>query len=116
VYCQGEITVLLTWLPNPDIIAANPAALSIFAQALDSDGRLIAQSDGPPLGLRPDRLLLPDGWQITDRRTIVTGQNQAVNVLVGVYDNQTGERYEAVDNQERPLPDNALSLPVTGCG
>ena len=120
ISCDGEITIFLTWQLAPgstELVEAQSLPLdpqlSIFVQAVDENGRLTAQADGPPLGLRPDRLSLPDDWQIIDRRTIVT--DQAQQLLIGVYDNVTGERYSAVDIQERPLPDNALSLPITPC-
>lgn len=114
VSCNGEITTLLTWQPNPASPPPGPT-LSIFVQALDESGQLIVQADGPPLGLRPDRLALPPDWQITDRRTMPLAQSQPQQLLIGVYDNQTGERYSAVNSQSQPLPDNALALPLIPC-
>ncbi len=115
ISCNGEITILLTWQPNPQspIPDPQPPTTSIFVQAIDENGRLITQADGPPLGLRPDRLFVPHDGQIIDRRVIVT--DQAQQLLIGVYDNVTGDRYSAVDDQNQPLPDNALSLPITPC-
>ena len=114
VSCNNTITTLLTWQPDPTNPPTSPN-LSIFVQALDESGQLTAQADGPPLGLRPDRLILPPNWQITDHRTMPIDQSQPQQLLIGVYDSMTGERYTAVDNQNQPLPDNALSLPITSC-
>jgi hypothetical protein len=114
VSCNNTITIQLTWQPDPTNPPTSPN-LSIFVQALDESGQLTAQADGPPLGLRPDRLSLPLDWQITDRRTLPLTQSPPQQLLIGVYDSMTGERYTAVDNQNQPLPDNALSLPITSC-
>jgi hypothetical protein len=114
VSCNGEITVLLTWQPDPANPPTSPT-LSVFVQALDESGQLTAQADGPPLGLRPDRLILPANWQITDRRIMTIDQPQPRQLLVGVYDSLSGERNTAVDQQGNPFPNNALSLPITRC-
>jgi hypothetical protein len=117
VYCNNTITVNLTWQIDSQAPSPDPQAptRSIFVQALDENGRLIAQADGPPLGLRPDHLVMPSGWKIIDRRTMNIDQTQPQQLLLGLYDNVTGERYTAVDSEGRPLPDNALSLPIPPC-
>lgn len=114
VSCDNKIDIILTWQPDPENPTTSPT-LSIFVQALDENGRLIAQADGPPLGLRPDRLDIPPGWQIIDRRTMTIEQSQPRQLLIGVYDNVTGERYTAVDRQNRPLPNNAHSIDILTC-
>jgi hypothetical protein len=112
--CEEPAIVWTTWQPTPEILSNSPT-LSIFVQALDQNGRLAAQADGPPLGLRPDRIILPPDWQIIDRRTMTIDQIQPQQLLIGVYDNITGERYTAINDQQQPLPDNALTFPITPC-
>jgi hypothetical protein len=115
--CAGVITlttVLSIGEPEngPTEIASTT---SLFVQAVGSDGRLISQADGPPLGLRPDLVkLLPD-WQVIDRRELSTTGSEADMVLLGAYDFVTGERYLALDGALNPLPDNAYRIVIEPC-
>ncbi|MCP4427504.1 MAG: hypothetical protein GY803_23695, partial [Chloroflexi bacterium] len=110
--CAGAATTNLVWQQSEP---ASPTT-SIFVQLLAEDGRLIAQADGPPLGLRPDLLQLAPGWEMTDRRTLEPTESGApAQLLVGAYDFASGERAPAFDNQQVALPDNALRIPITPC-
>jgi hypothetical protein len=111
--CQRQVSTQFTWQP-PN----NPAATtSMFVQLLDADGRLIAQSDGPPFTLPPDLLDLPSNWQLAEQRTIYLPEDapQPTQLLLGIYDYVSGQRAAARDSQQTTLPDNALTLPVTSC-
>jgi hypothetical protein len=112
--CNETFTLKMTWRPDPDNPPTSPT-LSVFVQVLDESGQLIAQSDGPPLSIRPDRLNLSTTWQITDIRTMSFSPYQPVQLLIGVYDSVTAERYTAVDSSNQPLPDHALSLSISPC-
>lgn len=110
VACGDTLTLTTTWqLPG----TPTPTT-SLFVQALAADGRLLGQNDGPPLNLPPEMLVLPTGWLVTDRRTLPLADAPA-RLLIGVYDYARGDRFAATDDGGRPLPDNALPLPVTFC-
>jgi hypothetical protein len=111
-WCDTILTVSTSWQITAGSLAA--PGHSLFVQALDGDGRLQAQLDGPPLRLPPDRLQLPAGWQMDDERLLPAPAAPAV-VLVGVYDYLSGERVTAVDSQANQLPDNAFTLIVQPC-
>ena len=88
---------------------------SLFVQLLGEDGQLIAQADAPPMGLRPDLIQLPAGWQMVDHRELEPGDGQPKEILVGAYDFMSGERFPATDGARQPLPDNALRIPIGDC-
>jgi hypothetical protein len=88
---------------------------SLFVQLLGEDGQLIAQADAPPMGLRPDLIQLPSGWQMVDHRELEPGDGQPKEILVGAYDFMSGERFPATDGARQPLPDNALRIPIGDC-
>lgn len=92
-----------------------PATASLFVQLLDENGRLLAQADGPPLGLRADLLKLPLGWIAEDVRHLPAQEGQPDRLLVGVYDFATGERYPATASDGRLLADDALVVPLSDC-
>ncbi|MFQ5421819.1 MAG: hypothetical protein ACE5EY_15820 [Anaerolineae bacterium] len=105
--CDGQTAVTFTWqIENPTTI---PPTTSLFVQLFDDAGQLVAQADGPPLGLRAD--LLPSGplW-ITDVRQMPGVHPQPVKLLVGAYDFVSGERLAGTDGGGRPLPDDAFIL------
>ncbi|MCP4417884.1 MAG: glycosyltransferase family 39 protein [Chloroflexi bacterium] len=112
--CAGTVDVQLRWLPRHETI---PDTTSVFVQVLDADGRLLAQADGPPLGIRPGLLAATPDWLLLDRRTIIIEDETAVptTLLLGVYNFATGERSLASDNSAQPLPDNAWRLPIFAC-
>jgi hypothetical protein len=108
--CSGKIQLTTTWRPStPDQNNILPTT-SIFAQLLDQEGKLIAQADGPPLGLRPDLLDIPSNWQIIDRRIMSTSEVPAGQVLLGVYDYDSGQRYPVADANQLLVSDNAIHI------
>ena len=58
---------------------------------------------------------MPAGWQVRDERTLGVDSGQAAEVLVGLYDFASGERYEARDSAGEPWPDNAVRLKLADC-
>lgn len=113
-FCEDTIEVTLGW--TLDAGTGPGPTTSHFAQALDENGRLIAQSDGPPLGLRPDLIRLDPGWMMVDRRRLpLTASGQPVQLLVGVYDFASGERFAATGSRQEALPDNAIRIHIAPC-
>jgi hypothetical protein len=104
--CANSTQVSLTWTGNDRHITPTT---SVFVQLLAADGTLLAQADGPPLGLRPDLFPL-SGRIITEQRTLPAA---GTTVLVGVYDFVTGERETGREASGAPLSDNAQSVPIT---
>ncbi|MCA9934870.1 MAG: hypothetical protein H6662_09375 [Ardenticatenaceae bacterium] len=102
---DGGTAVATTWR----LTDAVPATTSLFLQALDAQGQLVAQSDGPPLGLPPN-LFDTTGFLLHDVRHLPPTVMPPATFLLGVYDYLDGNRFPAFDAQERPLPDNALRL------
>ncbi|MCC6604403.1 MAG: hypothetical protein IT327_14415 [Anaerolineae bacterium] len=112
--CDGVVTAWLIWRPRYTDI---PDTTSVFVQVLDADGRLIAQADGPPLGIRPSLLAATPEWILFDLREIALDEGQTAHtLLVGVYDFASGQRSPATDNAGQPLPDNAWREPIAACG
>ena len=112
VFCDGAVQVQSTWQPVDSI---RPTT-SLFVQLLGADGALLAQADGPPLGLRPDLLAVVEGWQLVDQRRLVVAGGTPTTVLLGAYDYVTGTRLPARDVAGTPLADDAFRLPVQTCG
>lgn len=105
--CEGVVTVRQQWRHEQTAVSPN---LTLFVQGLGPSGQLVAQTDGPPLGIRAD--LLQTERPYTDIRTL-SGEQPIQTVLVGVYDFTTGQRLPGVDGAERPLPNNAYPIAVT---
>ncbi|WP_420640785.1 hypothetical protein [Candidatus Leptofilum sp.] len=113
VACGNVVNVRLIWRQRYTNI---PDTTSVFVQVLDADGRLLAQSDGPPLGIRPSLLGATPDWTLFDLREIPLEEGQTPHtLLVGVYDFATGERSPATDNYGQTLPDNAWREPISTC-
>ncbi len=112
--CDGRVMVQTEWLPRSEDISDTT---SLFVQVLGADGRLLAQADGPPLGVRPRLLGATPEWLLLDKRTAIVDEETAVptTLLLGVYNFATGERSPASDGSGQPLPDNALRVPISAC-
>ncbi|RME49586.1 MAG: hypothetical protein D6796_04660, partial [Caldilineae bacterium] len=101
-------TVTLYWQTDAPLSGDD----SIFLHLLDAGGARVGQADGTPYG---NRYPLPDwrpGQVIADPRPV--GAAGAVELAVGVYNPRTGQRLPATDDAGRPLPDNALRIPLAG--
>ncbi len=113
--CPASVRLQTTWRWSGKEATSSPTT-SMFAQLLDTSGQLVSQADGPPLGLRPDLLEISNGWRIVDLRLLANETAlEGGNVLIGFYDYASGTRLPAVDAAQRPLPDNAIRLPVGFC-
>jgi hypothetical protein len=111
--CDGLVNIWLSWRPRS---AAIPDTTSVFVQVLDANGRLLAQADGPPLGVRPGLLAATPDWVLFDLREIELAEGETAHtVLVGVYDFASGTRSPATDRSGQALPDNAWRLSVSPC-
>ncbi len=110
--CDGRVKLISDWSWPADQLPA--PTVSLFAQLLDGAGQLVAQADGPPLGLRPDLIAPAAGWTITDRRALVPGGDGA-KVLLGAYDYASGMRFPAVAADGSRLADDALAIAVSDC-
>lgn len=114
--CDGRIQVQLRWLEGRNAVAETT---SVFVQVLGEDGRLLAQADGPPLGVRPGLLNAPVDSLLYDWRQITLAEEETAvpqTVLVGVYDFASGARQPAADAVGQPLADDAWRVPVVPCG
>jgi hypothetical protein len=86
---------------------------TIFVHVLDTDGQLVTQADGAPLHeLYPLGECRP-GEQIRDIRTIALPAGVST-IKTGVYNLATGQRLAAVDQEDQPIPDNAVSVRLSG--
>lgn len=113
--CEGAVEVALTWQLVSGAAPSELATKSVFVQLLNAGEQMVSQADGPPLGLRPDLVVMEEGWRMVDRRTLTADEGGARHLLVGVYDYVSGERAEATDEAGEQLPDNGLRLPVAPC-
>lgn len=106
---RNELVVTLEW----QLLKPMTEDVTVFAQALDASGKLIAQSDGYPLGgTSPMRL-----WQASERwfdtRYITLPDAALLNtarVVVGIYSTGSGQRLIAVDSAGQRLPDDAVEV------
>lgn len=87
--------------------------LTVFVHLVGPDGALVGQADGYPLlGLAPF-WLWDQGQTLRDRRALdwpADAPAGTYRVFAGVYNAADGERLPAVDEGERPLPDDAVLL------
>ncbi|HLG71589.1 MAG TPA: hypothetical protein VK009_14300 [Chloroflexota bacterium] len=111
---QGsKLAVRLVWRA----LAQAPGDYTVFIHVAGDAPQPLAQSDGYPIA----GLLPPSGWpagaQIHDERALAVPPDVAgrsLRVLVGLYDRASPTtRAHAVDGAGQPLPDDALSIPVS---
>lgn len=104
----ASVAITLTWQA---ISPAKPTD-TIFVHLVGPDGQVLAQADGDSL----DGLIRPSAWQpgqiIIDQRTIVlTGPLPTpVQLRVGMYSRENGQRYMAVSAAGIASPENALVI------
>ncbi|GAB4475402.1 MAG: hypothetical protein Kow00124_16350 [Anaerolineae bacterium] len=106
VWSGGSLLVALAWLPED-----TPAVdYSVFLHLVDAQGTIAAQLDGPPAEGRHPTTTWARGERVIDLRRIIlppdlpAGEYQ---LIVGVYNWQTGERVPLADGS------TSLTLPVT---
>lgn len=96
---------------------AQPLAVdyTVFAHLMSAGGKR-EQGDGPACGGACPTTAWTPGGMIVDTRMIPLPPGvamDAVDVLVGLYDPQSGQRLPATDRQGARLPDDAIRLEVT---
>jgi hypothetical protein len=110
---QLTTTWRLTSEPGPDLPVL--PTTSIFVQFIDNNGQMVDQQDGPLLTLGPGFLNLSPGWQVTDMRELGVTEGQSGQLLIGVYDYASGERYQALDRSGTRLANDAMPVSLQEC-
>ena len=106
---HNELAVILEWR----LLKPLTEDVTVFAQALDAAGNLVAQSDGYPLGGASPMRLWQTGENWVDVRYIHlpdAAQHTAARVVVGIYSTSSGQRVNAVDSAGQRLPDDAVDM------
>jgi hypothetical protein len=86
---------------------------TVFIHALDADGQLIAQFDGPPMnGLYPTDAWLP-GQIVADTHAVRLPRS-VHSLAVGLYDAQSLTRLPVTDADGQALPNDAIILQIAG--
>jgi hypothetical protein len=90
---------------------------TVFVQALDADGQLIAQDDSPPNAGRSPTSIWRAGDRVRDRHRLAGSLPPGATLLIGLYAPATMERLTATQGGV-PLVDDAwsLSIPSRGVG
>jgi hypothetical protein len=85
---------------------------TLFVHLIDSDGNLVAQADGDPLGGSYPLDQWQDSAHVQDSRTIRLELEEAgdLTVRIGLYDRMSGERLEAASEGGEPYADNAVPI------
>ena len=85
---------------------------NVFVHALDADGVLVEQADGPAVGQMLPFWLWQPGDRARDIRWLpASGLAEIKRVKVGLY-NSRGERLPAFDIAGTRYPDDGVSIPV----
>lgn len=100
-----DLHLTLVWQAT----APPPLSLTPFVHILNASGALIAQADGHPIGRTYPFGLWSSGQVVVDQRQASAAA--AAQVLVGVYDSATGQRWAAfAPASDRRFPTDALPL------
>lgn len=94
----GACALTLTWEGEQPV----SAGYKVFVHAVDEGGQLVAQHDGiPGSGLRPTDSWQP-GVEVQDRHGLLLPATEPgrLQIRVGLYDPQTGERLPLVDGDD----------------
>jgi hypothetical protein len=100
----SELTVELHWRSRQVL----PGPYTVFVHLYASDGQLLAQADGLPLGGTFPLRLWECGDMVRDVRHVELPQGldpSECSLGVGLYRSDTGERAPAIDGQGRALSD-----------
>ncbi len=102
---EGGTAVRLTW----KVTQPPPESVTVFVHIIDSSGQLVTQADGDPIAGSFPLWQWPAGLTAEDQRHIpISGKG--LQILVGLYDRNTGERWTAETPTGQPFPDNAVPL------
>jgi hypothetical protein len=108
VTAAGEVAFRLYWRARQTL----PDDYTVFALALDEQGRSIGQQDGPPFdGAYPTSRWRAGETVVEDRSIKLTG-NAPTTVLIGLYRLSDQTRLPVVDGNGQRAPDEAIALPV----
>jgi hypothetical protein len=88
--------------------ASSPPAsdYTVFVHALDENGQLTGQADGPPVANHYPTSAWQPGEIVQDSRLVPV----AARYLTGLYSPETGERLQAFDPDGSRLPDDAVVI------
>ncbi len=92
-----------------------PVSAKVFVHLVDAEGNILAQMDNVPVSwTRP-----LDTWKmgeqlidVYDLSLSASSNGTAATLRIGLYDPDTGARFEAYDSSGTMLPDNVLTIPV----
>ncbi|MBN1402078.1 MAG: hypothetical protein JXA74_14655 [Anaerolineae bacterium] len=100
----GQLQIELLWSAQAEL----DGPYTVFAHLYGTDGRLVAQADGYPLGGTFPPALWRPGEAVRDIRYFPDPEGAAADYVLGVglYRADSGERARAVDAQGLSLPDN----------
>jgi uncharacterized membrane protein len=96
---ESGFPITLVWQAE----GATTANYTVFAQLLDSDGQLIAQSDSIPAGGERPTTGWRAGEYIIDPHTLIfnnAAQSGSAALIVGIYDAVTGQRVILADGRD----------------
>ncbi len=110
---ESGLGVTLWW----EALGEPPGDYTVFVQALDANGQLIAQDDSPPNAGRSPTSIWRAGDRVRDSHRLEGSLPPDATLLIGLYDPITMERLAATQGGV-PLVDHAWPLPVppTGVG
>ena len=85
---------------------------TVFVHVLDQAGKVIAQSDGPPVGGAYPTSWWHSGQIIEDAREVAMGDTprSEYRIAVGMYDLESGERLEVRDEKGVVMPEGQVYL------
>lgn len=103
------LSMILFWQTNE----ATEAPVTAFVHLVDRQGNIVTQSDRWPGGLPSNtwaaNQVIVDEYELILPDDLVAGDYQ---IMVGLYDGESGRRLPAVDNAGEHLPNNSVQLPV----
>jgi hypothetical protein len=109
--CGDTVTVMLDWQPTETLSNTLPVSLEM----LGTNGAMVAESDAPPIGLEANRLAVPAGWILTDRRELAVESTSPNEILVRILDPASSKHLQPLGADAHPLPGNAWRQPITDC-
>jgi hypothetical protein len=85
----------------------------VFVHLLDGEGRIVGQSDGPPVsGYYPASTWLPDQIIADTHRVPLPREGRPSAFAIGLYDLVSGQRLPALDTGGAGLANDALVIPL----
>ena len=98
------------------VVAETGTDWTVFVHLLDSDGNIVSQADGPPLGgAYPSSYWQADEW-LQDRRILripATVSGEVLTCVTGFYDPETGRRMATLGEQAAAMGDSVTLCQLT---